>query len=236
MFGVLFVPRRKRVCPPGYSLHIVQRGNNRQVCFATDDDMAAYVNWLREAARKYGVAIHAWVLMTNHIHLLATPGSESAISKTMQYLGRYYVRHFNFRYKRTGTLFEGRFKSSLVQTDGYLLACQRYIELNPVRAGMVSDPSDYVWSSYRANALGVPVRMWTPHVAYLELGSSASARCRAYRETFSSELDKKLIGDIRLALNTGLVLGNDRFRAEVEQLTGQRQELLKRGPKPMVKE
>ena len=123
MLGVLFVPRRKRVCPPGYSLHIVQRGNNRQVCFAADDDMAAYINWLRKAARKYGVAIHAWVLMTNHIHLLATPGRESAISKTMQYLGRYYVRYFNFRYQRTGTLFEGRFKSSLVQTDGYLLAC-----------------------------------------------------------------------------------------------------------------
>jgi len=233
-FGVLFVPRRKRICPPGYPVHIVQRGNNRQVCFAADDDMAAYVNWLRKAAQIYDVSIHAWVLMTNHVHLLMTPNNEFAISSTMQYLGRYYVPYFNFRYRRTGTLFEGRFKSSVVQTDSYLLACQRYIELNPVRAGMVSDPSEYVWSSYRAHALGVPVIMWTPHDSYLALGDSALERYQAYRNTFSAIFDKKLIDDIRFALNTGLVLGNDRFRSEVEQLTGQPQRLLKRGPKPKV--
>jgi putative transposase len=109
--------------------------------------MAAYANWLREAAERYGLAVHAWVLMTNHVHLLLTPNSNAAVSLCMQYLGRRYVRSFNFRYQRTGTLFEGRFKSSLIQTDAYLIACQRYIELNPVRAGLVSDPADYVWAA-----------------------------------------------------------------------------------------
>jgi putative transposase len=226
------MPRRKRVCPVGYPVHVVQRGNNRQICFAADADMAAYANWLKEAALLYGVAIHAWVFMTNHVHLLVTPESDTAVSKTMQYLGRYYVRYFNFRYRRTGTLFEGRFKSSLVQTDKYLLACQRYIELNPVRAILVNDPGDYVWSSYRAHALGRIARLWTPHPMYLALGKNNKERCQAYQSTFSELLNKDLIQDIRRSLNTGLVFGNERFRDEVEQLTGQSQRLKKRGPKP----
>lgn len=226
------MPRRKRVCPAGYPVHIVQRGNNRQVCFAADADMAAYANWLKEAAAKYGLAIHAWVLMTNHVHLLVTPGSDTSVSQSMQFLGRCYVRYFNYRYRRTGTLFEGRFKSSIVQTDNYLLACQRYIELNPVRAGMVSDPADYVWSSYHAHALQRTANMWTPHAVYLALGCDATDRGEAYRKQFSDVMNTSLISDIRWALNTGLVLGNEQFRNEVEQLTGQRQRLVKRGPKP----
>ncbi|MBT8354071.1 MAG: transposase [Desulfobacterales bacterium] len=226
------MPRRKRVCPAGYPVHIVQRGNNRQICFASDADMAAFVNWLTKAAQLYGIAIHAWVLMTNHVHLLVTPSSDTAVSKTMQYLGRYYVRYFNFRYRRTGTLFDGRFKSSLVQVDRYLLACQRYIELNPIRAGLVNDPGDYVWSSYRAHALGTSARMWTPHPMYLALGKNDGERCWTYRNTFSEFLNTDVIQDIRRSLNTGLVFGNERFRNEVEQLTGQSQRLGKRGPKP----
>jgi putative transposase len=191
----------------------------------------AYANWLKEAAKKYGMAVHAWVFMTNHIHLLVTPVSDNAVSDCMQYLGRYYVRYFNFRYGRTGTLFEGRFNSSLVQSDYYLLACYRYIELNPVRAGLVQDPADYVWSSYRANAFGQSVQMWSPHKEYLALGNTRRLRLRAYQQLFLSEMGSELITNIRNALNTGLVLGNDRFRAEVEQLTGQPQIHLKRGPK-----
>ena len=225
------MPRRKRTCPAGYPVHIVQRGNNRQVCFVADADMAAYVNWLKEAASKYGLAIHAWVLMTNHVHLLVTPDSDTAVSQAMQFLGRHYVRYFNNRYQRTGTLFEGRFRSSLVQTDNYFLACQRYIELNPVRAGMVSDTADYLWSSYQVHALHRPVRMWTPHAVYLALGRDSGARCEVYREQFSKMMDTSLIGDIRRSLNTGLVLGNERFRSELELLTGQRLRLRKRGPK-----
>ena len=141
------MPRKCRVCPPGLPVHVVQRGNNRQVCFADDADLKAYAHWLREAADKYSVAIHAWVFMTNHVHLLVTLSSADGVSRCMQYLGRHYVRRFNFRYRRTGTLFEGRFKSGIVQSREYLLICQRYIELNPVRAGMVSDPE--IWNLVR---------------------------------------------------------------------------------------
>ena len=176
--------------------------------------------------------IHAWVFMTNHVHLLTTPMMPNAISRSMQYLGRYYVRYFNYRYRRTGTLYEGRFKSNIVQSRNYLLACQRYIELNPVRAGMVNDPADYIWSSYRAHALGVKAKMWTPHPEYLALGPTSASRLLAYRKLVGEELGSELISEIRKAANTGLVLGNDRFRRKVEQLTGQRQHQLKRGPKP----
>jgi len=211
---------------------VVQRGNNRQVCFADDADLKAYANWLREAADKYSVAIHAWVFMTNHVHLLVTPSSVDGVSRCMQYLGRHYVRRFNYRYRRTGTLFEGRFKSGIVQSREYLLICQRYIELNPVRAGMVSDPADYTWSSYRAHAFAKPVGLWSPHPEYRALGNTPFQRGAAYREFFQAQLADKLNDDIRAAVNQGLVLGTDRFRAEVEQLTGQPQQRLRRGPKP----
>lgn len=226
------MPRRHRQCPAGIPVHVVQRGNNRQVCFASDADLKVYAHWLGEGARKFGVAIHAWVFMTNHAHLLVTPDFGDSLSRCMQFLGRLYVRYFNFTYRRTGTLFEGRFKSCLVQSSSHLLVCQRYIELNPVRAGMVRDPADYAWSSYRAHAFGHAAGMWDPHPEYLALGSSRASRIKAYRSLFSKELDTELVDDIRHAINTGLVLGNDRFRTEVEQLTGQRQRHLKRGPKP----
>jgi putative transposase len=213
-------------------VHVVQRGNNRQVCFASNADLKAYTIWLLEGATQYGIDIHAWVFMTNHVHLLLTPKTRNAVSRCMQYVGRLYVRYFNHRYMRTGTLFEGRFKSCLVQHGNYLLACQRYIELNPVRAGLVRDPADYTWSSYRAHAFGQAARMWQPHPEYLALGRTKASRMHAYRKLFADELDAEAITSIRDALNTGLVLGNERFRMEVEQLTGQGQYHLKRGPKP----
>lgn len=223
------MPRKRRICPPGLPVHVVQRGNNRQVCFADESDFKAYANWLAAAAGKYAVRIHAWVFMTNHVHLLMTPDTLDGISRCMQHIGRLYVRYFNYRYRRTGTLFEGRFKSSIIQgkgkgqscnsDPGYLLACQRYIELNPVRAGMVGDPAGYSWSSYRAHAFGRAAKLWRPHPEYLALGSDPRARTAAYRALIEQELSRELISDIRDALNTGLVLGNDRFREEVEQLT-----------------
>ncbi len=225
------MPRRKRYCPAGLPIHVVQRGNNRQACFTSNADMAAYSNWLKEAAKAYEVAVHAWVLMTNHVHLLMTPGADDSVSKCMQYIGRYYVRYFNFQYGRTGTLFEGRFKSNPVQSNDYLLACYRYIELNPVRAGLVQDPANYVWSSHRANAFGQLVQMWSPHEEYLALGNSKKLRLKAYQQLFRAEIGADLTTEIRRALNTGLVLGNDCFRAEVAKLTGQPQKHLKRGPK-----
>ena len=194
--------------------------------------MKAYANWLHEGADKFGVGVHAWVFMTNHVHLLLTPQDPDSISRCMQYLGRHYVPYFNYRHRRTGTLFEGRFRSSIVQSGRYLLACQRYIELNPVRAGMVRDPADYTWSSYRAHAFGRKAKMWRPHPEYLALGTNEHSRLSAYRRLFDQQVPATLITDIRDALNTGLVLGNDRFKQEVERLTGQRQNHLKRGPKP----
>ena len=173
------MPRISRQCPIGLPVHVIQRGNNRQACFAANSDLKAYAHWLQEGATKFGVDIHAWVFMTNHVHLLLTPTAEMAVSQLMQYVGRFYVRFFNFQYQRTGTLYEGRFKSSIVQTRDYLLACQRYIELNPVRAGMVTDPADYAWSSYHAHALGCAVKMWTPHAEYLALGRNQKSRSRA---------------------------------------------------------
>jgi len=174
--------------------------------------------------------------MTNHVHLLVTPMTPHAVSKSMQYLGRYYVRYFNYRYQRTGTLYEGRFRSSIIQSEQYLLACQRYIELNPVRAGMVDHPAEYKWSSYRAHALGAKVKMWTPHPEYLALGPTSESRLLNYRKLVSEEPGRMPISEIRKAANTGLSLGNDNFRREVEQLTGQRQHPLKRGPKPKTRQ
>lgn len=226
------MPRRRRLSPAGVPQHIIQRGNNRHVCFRSDKDIAAYANWLAEAATKYHVDIHAWVFMTNHVHLLVTPRKVSSVSAMMQYLGRFYVRYFNLSYQRTGTLWEGRFHCCLVQSEAYLLACQRYIELNPVRAGMVEDPADYKWSSYRANGMGIESKLITYHPLYLGLGKSKLERIKNYRELFQSELDKNLVSDIRYATNKGLILGTDKFKSEVEILTGQRIHPKKRGPKP----
>ena len=223
--------RGLRICPVGVPQHIIQRGNNRQICFVGEEDFAIYRQWLEDAAREYNVKIHAWVFMTNHAHLLATPGEEGAVSAMMQSLGRRYVRYFNRAYQRTGTLWEGRFKSCLVHSDTYLLACQRYIELNPVRAMMVLDPAAYHWSSYHAHARGITTPLWTPHEQYLALGSTPAARLLAYRQFFLRNIDSHETTDIRHAVNTGLALGNDRFREEMARLTGVRQHKLKPGPK-----
>lgn len=176
------MPRLARKCPPQLLVHVIQRGNNRQVCFASDSDLKTYANWLFEACRTFSVNIHAWVFMTSHVHLLMTHSCRSGISGTVQYLGRLYARYFNFTYRRTGTLYEGRFKSSVVQDRHYLLACQRYIELNPTRAGMVDDPADYLCSSYRTHAFGNGAKIWTPHLEYPALGASYPKYLRRLQE------------------------------------------------------
>ena len=209
--------------------HVIQRGNNRQVCFADEQDFAAYAGWLKGYSKKYQVDIHAWVLMTNHVHLLCTPRGQNAVSHMMQSLGRHYVRYFNFSYKRTGTLWEGRFKSCLVQEETYLIQLYRYIELNPIRAGMVEQPSDYVWSSYPINALGKVSELCTPHAVYLALGKDANERQASYRELFKHHVDGKLLEDIRLAVNKCMALGSERFKTEIESLSGRRMTAKKMG-------
>lgn len=225
--------RLPRVSPLGIPQHIIQRGNNRQVCFASDQDMAVYVNWLDDYARQFNVSIHAWVLMTNHVHLLVTPFSPGGVSNMMQALGRRYVRYFNRAHRRTGTLWEGRFKASLVQSERYLLICQRYIELNPVRAGMVNDPADYVWSSYRAHGLGKRIKMHSPHEEYLKLGKEADSRQSCYRSLFETNIGTRMITDVRVALNKGLALGDTRFKDEIERLCGRRVRPARMG-RPMI--
>ncbi|CAH0993353.1 hypothetical protein SIN8267_03501 [Sinobacterium norvegicum] len=223
--------RLKRYTPKGIPQHVIQRGNNRQVCFGSDEDMAAYAYWLHEAAVRYDVRIHSWVLMTNHVHLLVTPQEDDAISRFMQFIGRHYVRYFNHQYQRTGTLFEGRFKSCPVQSEGYFLVCQQYIELNPVRAGMVRDPADYHWSSYRCHAFGQAVAMWEPHEQYVSLAKTQLTREVRYRALFAGQVEEALLSDIRLSAKRGMALGCERFKEELEVLGGRRQRLLKRGPK-----
>ena len=225
--------RLRRCCPAGIPQHAIQRGNNRQVCFTCDEDVAAYAHWLYEASTKYGVLIHSWVFMTNHVHLLATPTEEGGLSRMFQYVGRHYVRYFNHTYQQSGTLWEGRFKSCVVQEESYFLICQRYIELNPVRANMVSNPAEYVWSSYQVNGLGVASKLCSPHDAYLALGKSKQERLTNYRSFFNSHVDGDLLEEVRLALNKGLVLGTEKYRREVEAISGQRLRHLKPGPKPI---
>jgi putative transposase len=180
--------------------------------------MAAYAHWLAEGAERFGVAVHGWVFMTNHVHLLTTPVHDQSLSRLMQFLGRLYVRRFNYAYTRSGTLFEGRFRTSIVQEDRYLLTCLRYIELNPVRACMVRDPGDYRWSSFRAHAFGARVRLWSPHGLYLDLGNNAKQRQRAWRNLISEPLDLEVMAKVRHCANTGLVLGTESFREQVHQL------------------
>ncbi len=221
--------RRQRVAPTGVPQHVIQRGNNRQVCFASEDDMRAYLSWLTEYAKKSDVEVHAWVLMSNHVHLLCTPQATDAVSRMMQAVGRMYVRYFNYTYQRTGTLWEGRFKSCLVESESYLFHLYRYIELNPVRAGMVTQPDEYSWSSYPCNAFGKESKLHTPHPLYLSLGKTRSERLGNYRALFSAHVEGVLLDEIRLSVNKGLVLGHERFAEQIEQLTGQRVTPGKRG-------
>ena len=203
---------------PGQPQHIIQRGNNRSVIFVADEDYLFYLENLNAACQKYACDLHAYVLMTNHVHLLITPHHTGAIGKVMQMLGRYYVQYFNRQYQRTGTLWEGRYKATLLDSDQYLLVCSRYIELNPVRAGMVSHPSDYPWSSYAFNALGQENVLLTPHPLYLALGRDETKRQDVYRALFEHHVPGSVLKEIREATNKAWVLGGGRFQEEVESL------------------
>ena len=223
------MPRRPRTHLDGQPLHIVQRGHNRDACFLIEEDYQAYLGWLAEALKTSGCQLHAYVLMTNHVHLLVTPDKAESVPKLLISLGRRYVQYFNRTHKRTGTLWDSRYKSSLIQAETYLLTCMRYIELNPVRAGMTDDPAHYRWSSYRSNGLGQAGELVTPHSGYLELGQDAKERQTFYRKLFRPHLDEEAIDDIRLALSQSLPLGNSRFHAAITEAMGERREARPRG-------
>jgi putative transposase len=216
------MPRRARLSLPGVPLHIIQRGNNRQACFLADEDFRFYLDWLGEYAAKARCRIHAYVLMTNHVHLLLSSDDSQGVGGLMKALGQRYVQYVNRTYQRSGTLWEGRFRSCLTQEENYLLSCMRYIELNPVRAGMVAHPGEYRWSSYPANAQGDEDRLISQHPVYASLGPDAGGRLAAYRELFRYELDPGLVDEIRKATNGNFALGDSRFAGEIEAAIGRR--------------
>ncbi len=216
------MPRRARISLPEVPQHITQRGNNRQACFYGEEDYCFYLDCLHEYALKTRCQVHAYVLMTNHVHLLATAPDAQGAGALMKALGQRYVQYVNRRYRRSGTLWEGRFRSCLTQEESYLLACMRYIELNPVRAGMVAHPGEYRWCSYRANAQGEANVLVSPHALYHALGKDSQERQAAYRELFRHELDSGMVDAIRLAINGNFVLGSPRFSADIATALGRR--------------
>lgn len=221
--------RLPRIVVLGQPQHVIVRGNNRSDIFYLDADYQFYLEKLGEACEKHGCLLHAYVLMTNHVHLLLTPLHENSIAKVMQMLGRYYVQHFNFRYQRSGTLWEGRYRAALIDSEEWFLTCMCYIELNPVRAQMVGHPSVYAWSSYACNALGASNPLITPHDEYLRLANDAEARQLAYSALFRHPISALALDNIRDATNKAWVLGSENFKRRMQAQSGRRVEPIARG-------
>jgi REP-associated tyrosine transposase len=214
------MPRQPRLIIPDVPLHITQRGVDRCPTFITNDDFALYLWALREASVKARCAVHAYVLMTNHVHLLLTPTEPTGPASLMRALGRRYVRYFNDRYRRTGTLWEGRYRSTIVDTHDYFFACSRYIERNPQRAELVQDLSGYAWSSFHSNASGEADPIITPHPLYVALGTDRFSRCAAYRRFFAEEIGPAVIPAVRTAPLVRRTLPATMYEAAVASLRG----------------
>jgi putative transposase len=225
------MPRPSRLILPGVAVHVIQRGNNRLACFKEDSDYLMYLAHLRQLAEKYDCRVHAYCLMTNHVHLLVTPGAEGSCTLLMRDLGQRYVQYFNRRHKRTGTLWEGRFRSCMAESARYVLGCYRYIELNPVRAGMVQHPSSYLWSSYAVNSGMRTDPLLSPHAEFTALGLDAATCHAAYRALFDQPLDSSLLRAIREATHGDYPLGSEAFKAWLLAATGRRTERQKAGRK-----
>jgi putative transposase len=201
-------------------MHIVQRGNNQQPCFSTDKDYIAFLKWLGEYSHLSKSNIHSYVLMPNHFHLLATPQNEDSISILMKRLGQRYVQYFNRKYTRSGTLWEGRYKSCIVEPKNYLLDCYRYIETHPERAGLVSDPGEYPWSSYRVNGKGEVSATVISHQEYDQLGSTLVEKISAYQRLIKIELEYEFGDELRSATNGNYALGSELFKWEIKKTLG----------------
>ena len=229
------MPRRARLSLPGIPWHIIQRANNHSACFYTERDYTHYLDTLKEQSLKTGCQIHAYVLMSNHVHLLVTPEKQnSAALMMMKGLGQRYVQYINRSYQRSGTLWDGRFKSCLAQDEDYVMACYRYIELNPVRAGMVEHPRDYRWSSYQVNAENQLNDLITPHAEFLSLAQTKEARNNAYRALFLENMAEPMLGEIRRSTNGNYVLGSTGFQQEISEILNRRVVPGKAG-RPIVK-
>ena len=216
------MPRRARLALDGVSTHLVQRGIDRSACFFCDDDRLHYLALLAELAPALGCAVHAFVLMTNHVHLLVTPAHGTALSQLMRQLNQRYVQAINRAYRRSGTMWEGRFRSCLVDSEAYVLACYRYIELNPVRAGMVRDPQDFPWSSHRSNVSALPSTLVTPHETFRSLAPDAQSRAATYRDLVLQGMPDDLVTDIRRATAGSYALGSPRFQEQISAMLGRR--------------
>ena len=228
------MPRRARMYLPELPYHIVQRGNNREACFIEPENYQFYLELWKEAASRYGVSVHAYCLMTNHVHVLATPKEKTSISNAMKVVGSRYAQYINKKYKRTGTLWEGRHRSSLVQTEKYFLICCRYIELNPVTANMVKSPEEYRWSSYHVNAWGD--NSWLVlHDECKRLGATKKVRCQRYRSLFVNHLNDVDVDLIRKAAHYCQPVGDDRFKEAIEKKYGIRLGQTHRG-RPYIKD
>jgi len=223
------MPRKARMYLPGVPCHIIQRGNNRDTCFYAEQDYQFYLECVHDASKRYGVKIHAYVLMTNHVHFLMTPEYKDSISLSMQSVGRRYVQYINKEYCRTGTLWEGRHKSSLVDADQYLLKCMNYIELNPVRANMVEHPSEYRWSSYRCNALAVKNPLISHHLLYEALGLNVEDRLHAYQSLFDYDLEQYDINLIKNSTMFSMPTGDNHFKDQIEQALNRKLGYARRG-------
>ena len=214
--------RLPRLTLPGYPHHVIQRGNNRQPIFATPADRERLLALLAEYAAQFGVALHAYVLMDNHFHLLATPETAQGLPQMMQAVGRRYVRYFNDSQGRSGTLWEGRYRSTLIQAERHLLACMAYIDLNPVRAGLVVDPRDYPWSSHGHYTGQRHDRLITPHALYWQLGNTPFAREAAYAELVRAGLSPAQQQALTQSALRGWALGDASFVAELQRRTERR--------------
>ena len=216
------MPRPSRLDVPGLPQHLVARGHNRTNCFHREFDRTVYLKYLRETLARTQCDLHAYVLMTNHVHLLVTGRHEGALSRLMQQVGRRYCRYVNRTYTRSGAIYERRFQSSLVESEAYFVACMRYIEMNPVRAGMVDHPSRYPWSSYAENANGDPKGFLVPHRTYLDLGSAPATRGAAYRAFVGNRLEAAELDRIRYAIRRNDVLGGASFISALESELGRK--------------
>lgn len=221
--------RLPRLIVPNQPHHVIQHGNDRQQIFRDADDHAIFLKWLREASRQFKVAIHAYALMPDHLHLLATPLDESGLGRMMQWIGRHYVPYFNQKYSRSGTLWQGRYKATVIESERYFMACSAYIELNPVRTGLAYAPQDYPWTSY-AHHVGIHLNpVITDHALYWALGNTPFSREAAYRNLLEQGLTADEVLAVTEATRKGWALGSDKYKAQLEKTFNRRVQPAKRG-------
>lgn len=226
---VLLMARLPRLVVPHQPHHVIQKGNDRQIIFRDEEDHGAFLKWVREAARQFKVAVHAYVLMPDHFHFLVTPSDATGLGRMMQWIGRHYVPYFNRKYLRSGTLWEGRYKATVIESQRYFMLCSRYIELNPVRTRLVDDPADYEWSSCKHHIGVRSDPLITDHEMFWALGNTPFDREAAYKALIQQDVSQNESQALTDATLKSWAIGSDKFKALLEKEAGRRVEPLKRG-------